>query len=192
MKRTTLLTLFLALAIAQLYGCAAVVVAGAATAATVAHDRRTAGRFMDDQTLELQAESRIRDDQSIRDKVRINVTSINGIVLLTGEAETKEARNKVLTHVRKVEAIRRIHDYIRISPPADSDSVSDDVWITTKIKTKQTTSKGVDPSAVKVVTSNRVVYLMGLVGQQEAKKATEIARTRKGVNKVVKLFEYTD
>ena len=43
---------------------------------------------------------------------------------------------------------------------------------------------------VKVVTEAAVVYLLGVVTEQEAAAAVEIARTTSGVRKVVKLFEY--
>ena len=43
---------------------------------------------------------------------------------------------------------------------------------------------------VKVVTEAGTTYLMGLVTEREGTAATEIARTTKGVQKVVRVFEY--
>ena len=43
---------------------------------------------------------------------------------------------------------------------------------------------------MKVTTEAGVVYLMGIVTEQEAADAVEIARTTGGVRKVVKIFEY--
>lgn len=175
-----------------LQGCAAAVVAGAATGATVATDRRTTGKMWDDQTLELKGEKLIAQDKILDNKVRVNVTSMNGIVLLTGEAETTALRKRALTHVRRVQGVRRIHNHIRIAPRRSFSDSSHDKWITSKIKTKQATTKGVGPTHVKVVTANSVVYLMGLVKRAEADVATKLARETKGVTRVVKLFEYTD
>ena len=42
---------------------------------------------------------------------------------------------------------------------------------------------------VKVYTENRVVYLMGLLSQQEAEQAINIAQNSKGAKKVVSLIE---
>jgi osmotically-inducible protein OsmY len=177
-----------------LQGCAAALVAGGATGVAVATDRRTTGRLIDDQTLELNAQKLIAEDSQLKGKVRVNVTSMNGIVLLTGEATTTSVRDRALSKIRTVEGVRRINNHIRIAAPATplSQSRTNDKWITSKIKGKQTTTKGVGPTHVKVVTANSVVYLMGLVQRSEADVATKLARETKGVTRVVKLFEYTD
>ncbi|MEX2353048.1 MAG: BON domain-containing protein [Gammaproteobacteria bacterium] len=44
----------------------------------------------------------------------------------------------------------------------------------------------------KVVTDKGVVYLMGISTRSQADIATDIARRTSGVQKVVKLFQYTD
>jgi osmotically-inducible protein OsmY len=44
----------------------------------------------------------------------------------------------------------------------------------------------------KVVTENGIVYLMGLLSRQEADAVTNATRQVGGVQRVVKLFEYTD
>ena len=43
---------------------------------------------------------------------------------------------------------------------------------------------------VKVLTEANVVYLMGIVSQEEGDAAAEIARTTQGAKSVVKVFEY--
>ena len=47
-----------------------------------------------------------------------------------------------------------------------------------------------DPSRVKVVTERGVVYLMGLINEQEGDAVTSTVRRVNGVQRVVKLFEY--
>ncbi len=190
MNRYPLLAVALALIMVQ--GCAAVVVAGAAGGATVAHDRRTTGRFIDDQTLELKVGKLIGDDTALDKKVHVNVTSINGIVLLTGEAQSAELRDRVLGLTRGVNGVRRVYNHVRVAAPASLGDVSHDKWLYTKIKAKQMTANDVDPTRVKVVTSNSVAYLMGLVTRAEAEAHTQIARQTKGVTQVVRIFEYID
>jgi osmotically-inducible protein OsmY len=72
---------------------------------------------------------------------------------------------------------------------------SSDSIITAKVKVKIlgiTGEKDNDGLRTKVVTENGVVYLMGLLTRQEADAVTGVARQVGGVQKVVKLFEYTD
>ena len=61
-----------------------------------------------------------------------------------------------------------------------------------KIKTKLTTAKEIDPFYVKVVTENGVVYLMGMLNHAEADQAVDIVTKSAGVQRVVKIFEYID
>jgi osmotically-inducible protein OsmY len=50
-------------------------------------------------------------------------------------------------------------------------------------------SKDLFANAFKVVTERGIVYLMGRVTQREADRATDIARSTGGVQKVVRLLE---
>jgi osmotically-inducible protein OsmY len=54
------------------------------------------------------------------------------------------------------------------------------------------TTKNLKSGSIKVVTENGVVYLMGIVSHQQADIAADIARQVSGVQKVVKVFQYSD
>ena len=51
-------------------------------------------------------------------------------------------------------------------------------------------TKELKSTLVKVVTENDTVYLMGIVTENEAKMAVDVARNVEGVKRVVKIFEY--
>lgn len=174
-----------------LAGCAEAIVAGGAAGAVVASDRRTAGSFIDDQGIELKASAAISKDPALKD-VHVNVTSMNGVVLLTGEAPTEAQRDKILAHVRDVPRVWRVVNELRIAPPTAYSSRANDTWLTTKVKTKMLGDDKLDPVNIKVVTENGVVYLLGLAKRAEGDHAAELARQVGGVQKVVKLFEYQD
>jgi osmotically-inducible protein OsmY len=178
--------------VSLLPACAPVLVTGVAVGASVAHDRRTAGAVLDDQTVEMKAGATIATDHDVAKQVHINITSMNGIVLLTGEANTLEARDQVLTKVRSVQGIRRITNEIVIGPVSSIPSRTRDTWITGKVKTALLTEKDFDSTRIKVVTENSVVYLMGLVTQQEADTATRLASDVSGITRVVKVFEFVE
>jgi len=44
-------------------------------------------------------------------------------------------------------------------------------------------------NAIKVVTERGTVYLMGIVTEREANRATDLARSVSGVQKVVRVFQ---
>jgi osmotically-inducible protein OsmY len=174
-----------------LNGCAAVVVGGAATGANVAHDRRTTGTFIEDEAIELKSLKVLSEDKDFSRQVHLNVTSFNTIVLVSGEAPSAELRQRAIDIVRNIPKVTHVHDEISIAGPSSLMSRSADTLITTKVKTKLIAEKNLDGTHVKVVTENGVVYLMGLLNREDADRATEIARQTGGVQKVVKLFQYS-
>ena len=175
-----------------LQACVPVVVGGAAVGAGAAHDRRTLGAIIDDENIELKAAAKIGLDADLKKLVHVNVTSMNGIVLLTGEAATTETRDQILTHVRAVNGVRRITNELRIAEPSPFGSRSKDSLITSAVKSRFLVTKHLDPTRVKVVTETSVVYLMGMVTHADGDLAAERAATIEGVALIVKVFEFID
>ena len=175
-----------------LHACAVAVVAGGATGVTVAHDRRTTGTFIEDQAIELKANKGFYTDKELYEQAHLNVTSYNTVVLVTGETPSEELRNRAIDIVRNIPKVTHVHNEITIAAPSAMVSRSSDTLITAKVKTKLLTVKGFDGTRTKVVTEKGVVYLMGLLTREKSDIATNIARQVGGVQKVVKLFQYTN
>ena len=172
-----------------LAACAPVIVAGAAGAALVATDRRSAGAQLDDTTIETRIATTVAGRYG--DTVHFNVTSYNGIVLLTGEVPDAAVRSDIYALARGTERVRAVHDELVIGPPTDLSARTNDSYITSKVKSRFLESDKFSATQVKVVTERSVVYLMGLVSRVEADAAAQIASTTTGVARVVKLFEIT-
>lgn len=193
LKRITLAGLLLGTLLLQ--GCAGLVVGGAATGAAVAHDRRSAGTVIDDQIIELKALDAVLSDPALFEQAHIRIVSYNANVLVAGQAPSDELSQHAFALVKAIPGVRRVHREIQIAAPSSLLTRSSDSWITTKTKTGLFNVEGLpdfDPSRVKVVTENGSVFLMGLVTRQEGDAATDIARHIRGVQRVVKLFEYQD
>jgi osmotically-inducible protein OsmY len=173
-----------------LAGCAPLLVAGAVGgAALVATDRRSVGAQTDDEAIELKMSNNI--GAGYGDRVHVNVTSYNGIVLLTGEVPTQDLVGAIGEIARTTAKVRRIHNEITVGSVSDVGSRSNDSYITSKVKTRFVeANKTFSATHVKVVTERQVVYLMGLVRRDEGDAAGQIAATTSGVSRVVKLFEY--
>jgi osmotically-inducible protein OsmY len=191
MSKFKLILLFV-ITLMTLQGCATAVVTGVATGASVLHDRRTTGTVIDDEAIELKASRAFYNDKNLYNQSHINVTSYNGIVLVTGEVLTESLKQQVSAIVSNIEKVRRVHNELMIAAPSALPSRSSDAWITSKIKAKYTAEKGLDPFYIKVVTEHGVVYLMGIVSQAEAEKASQIAAKSAGVQRVIKIFEYSN
>ncbi|MEJ2761513.1 MAG: BON domain-containing protein [Gammaproteobacteria bacterium] len=182
----------LLLALPLLGGCVAAAVTATAAGAAVAVDKRTTGTMIDDEGIELKAMNTISKNKELADSTHINVISYNNRVLVIGEAPTEEMRQQVIDIVRGIPKVTHVYDEITIAAPSSFMSRSSDTVITSKVKTRMLANGDVSGLDIKVVTEDGVVYLMGLVGRDEGDKATQIARTTGGVQKVVKLFQYTD
>ena len=174
-----------------LSSCAPALVAGATTGAVAANDQRTIRVFIDDAAIEAKTRSILSQEDDLA-KVHINITSINGVVLLTGEVLSSEKQALTLKKVGQIHGVRRIVDELRAVAVTNLRSRAKDTWLTGKVKTSLISNDQVDSTHIKVVTANKTVYLMGLVSQLEARFAANSARKVKGISRVVKLFEYID
>lgn len=189
MNRTLSAWLAASALVVGLAGCATpVVLGGAALGGMVAIDRRTAGTQIEDETIELRSSNRIHG--AFGDKVHVNVTSYNRQVLVTGEVGTAEARQEVERIVGGVENVRSVVNELAVMPSTTLGQRSNDTFITGKMRASLVDAKDLSANSFKVVTERNVVYLMGLVRQREAARATSIARGVTGVSKVVRVFEY--
>jgi len=178
-----------AVAMPLLSSCVPVVVAGAAGgAALVATDRRTTGTQVDDEGVELKLGQQITAQYG--DRVHVNATSYNGVVLLTGEVPDQGVWAGVGNLAKNTEKVRVVQNELVVAPLTDIGNRTNDTYITSKVKTRFIEANKFPPNAVKVVTERGVVYLLGIVTRPEGDSAGETAATTEGVLKVVKVFEY--
>jgi osmotically-inducible protein OsmY len=193
LTRLTLLATTLILIIG-LQGCVPLIVGGGAAGVSMIHDRRTAGAAMEDQNIELKAVRLEYDDPEIKDRTSVSATSYNMLVLLTGQAETEELRDRYVDKIKQIPHVKKVVDEIQIGPTSSLAQNSSDSYITSKVKVKMFDIEipDFDPTRVKIITEMGTVYLMGLLTHQEADAVVEKARYVEGVTRVVKVFEYVD
>lgn len=172
-------------------GCAPVIVAaGVGATALVATDRRSTGAQIDDQSIELKIVTAA--GSSYGDSIHLNVTSYNGVVLLTGEVPSTAVRDDIVKVAKTTDRVKGVENQLVIDPLADMSGRTNDSYITSKVKARFVESDKLSTHNVKVVTERSTVYLMGIVTRDEGAAAGEIAATTSGVARVVKLFEYTN
>ena len=172
-----------------LSGCIPLVIGGVAGTAAVATDRRTTGAQLDDELIEDKTTAELLERYKGRE-VHLNVTSYNGIVLLSGEAPTADVKLEIENTVRRMPKVRNVQNEMVVGPATDLGSRTNDTFITSKVKARFIEANKFQINHVKVVTERAVVYLLGIVRPDEGNAAADIARTTSGVQRVVKVFEY--
>jgi osmotically-inducible protein OsmY len=186
--------LFLVVLIICLYplpGCAPLIVAaGASAGGVVIYDERSLDTMYHDAEITEQAQYTIKSDPDLKKLSHLNVSSFNRTVLIVGQVSQAELRAKAYKLVSEVSGITRIHNAITVENLTSAKTRSNDIWITTKVKSALLAEKGLRSAQIKVVTENKTVYLLGLVTQKNGDIASNVARSVTGVNKVVRAFEY--
>jgi osmotically-inducible protein OsmY len=166
----------------------AVIAVGAGSAAMVAADPRTTGTQVDDEGIEIKVADQARTQYG--DKIHLNVTSYNGVVLLTGEVPDQGAWASIGAIAKSTPKVRSVQNELVVAPISELGNRTNDTYITSKVKARMVEANKFPPNAVKVVTERGVVYLMGTVTRPQGDAAGEIAATTEGVLRVVKVFEY--
>jgi osmotically-inducible protein OsmY len=173
---------------ASLSACVPLVLGGAAVGgAFVATDRRTSGAQLEDEGIELRTNNRI--GQALSENAHVNVTSYNRQVLLTGEVPTAADQQKLQELVLKVENVRSVVNEVSVLGASSLAQRSSDTLVTGKVKATLVDAKDVQSNVFKVITERGTVYLMGRVSLREANRATDLARSISGVQKVVRVFD---
>ena len=188
LKKLCLLTTSIVL----LQGCVGLAAVGIVGGANVAADNRTVGQQLDDQTIEIAIYNAINKNEVLADQTNIQVTSINGSVLVVGQAPSTHLKELAISTINSVKNIKRLHNQLRIANVTSTATKANDVLLTSKVKANLFKSDEVEAVKIKVVTENAEVFLMGLVERGQANKAVDIARNVSGVNRVYKAFEYID
>lgn len=175
-----------------LSSCAAVVVGGIAAGALALHDRRPLPDLIEDQAIEMRATRAFQGDESLSHHTHIRVVSYNGIVLLAGEVPTERQHARAERITRELEGVRRVVNELAVRDPTNVGTRLKDTGLTARVKTAigNIDLEGFDATRVKVVSVRGNVYLMGLVTEREASAVLDKVRYIKGVNQVVKVFEY--
>ncbi|OCG06975.1 osmotically-inducible protein OsmY [Gilliamella sp. wkB178] len=187
MKKVALAAMLMS-SILMLQGCvAAVIGAGAGATAKVATDPRTAGTQVDDTTLNSRISMQLKDNGTSFIGSRISVSTYDGNALLVGQANSEQSE-KAESLTREVDGVKKVFNQIRMGEPVSAMTITNDAWITTKVKSQLILDAQTKARNIKVVTENSEVFLIGIVTPEEGKIAASLASKVKGVKKVITLF----
>lgn len=188
-------------------------VVGTTGAAQQADDDRRPLERLDDAWITTKVQSQYYLDTDVSGR-RIDVTTAEGVVTLTGEVRTDAERNLALRIARDTEGVRSVNDQLRVVPLPETQATTgqvrderapaapgeqarearddrgltdriDDGWITTKVQSHYYLDTDIRGRDVDVTTMNNVVTLSGHVrSEAERQEAIRIARETDGVQRV--------
>lgn len=126
-----------------LSGCAGLFIAGAATTANLVTDTRTTKEIWQDNNIEFEIAA-IGNKAPYRGKVRIVASSYNGTVVLMGQASTSEERSGFEQQARSIKGVQVLHNQVKVKAPLSVSQISNDSWITTKVKSALLTDESLN------------------------------------------------
>jgi osmotically-inducible protein OsmY len=168
-------------------GCAPLMLGGAVGGGVFGAHPPPSGAQLEDQGIELKALNRV--SALAGERGHVNVTSYNRMVLITGEVANEADKAAIEQAVGQIENVRSIVNELAVTAPSTLGSRSNDVVLTSKVKASLIDAKDLQANAFKVVTERGQVFLLGRVTEREANRASDVARSISGVQKVVRVFE---
>lgn len=154
---------------------------------------RSTGSRIDDGAIETMIKVNLNAaDDALRES-NIDVVSFNQTVLLVGQVPNQELKN-LATRVATTSnsRVKTVYNELEVAGDTSFLSRTNDIWLSTKLKSLMLVNDDVEGLRTKVVTENGVVYLMGLLTRSEADQAVDLVSKASGVTKVVRAFEYID
>ena len=175
-KRILLMPVFVAI---LLQGCSSMNVS----------DRRTTQSQIEDSAIELKAVSRLRDRFGSDKAISTSVVSFNRTALITGFAPDAATKLDIGMTVARIENVRQVVNEVQLTRPVSTNSYTQDVYLTTRVKLTLLDHRSINADTIKVVVVSSTVYLMGLVTEKEANEAASLTSRVPGVRRVVRAFE---
>ncbi|MBP6117397.1 MAG: BON domain-containing protein [Neisseriaceae bacterium] len=196
MKRWIKTLVVSAVMVSGLTGCPAFIVGGAAVGGLAATDRRSVGAQTDDSVIEAQVAASIANYWQAnpvaagQPQPNVKVISYNRHGLLLGYVASEAEKTMAERALRAQPNVAKVYNYINVAPgDRKFGNVSQDTWITSKIRTNLLNAQGFIPNRVKVITYDGVTYVFGILTPAEQAAATAQISATSGVQRVVTLYE---
>ena len=116
------------------------------------------GNKVDDQTLEYKVNQILGYQLP---EASFTVVSYGQKILLAGQVPTALDKTKAVIAVTNTTGVNKVWNYLTVGENEDSKDIAKDAYLTSAAKTRLIAQKGVNTNNIKVVTSNKVVYLLG-------------------------------
>lgn len=159
------------------------------TGAMMLYDRHNLYEKFDDYQIAASVNLALFQDKTFkRPDAVVDVAIFNNDILIAGHVPTNRLRHIALKRIKALEGYRRIYNQLAVNHEENHNI--EDSWITAKIRSKILADSSIEPNDFKIITVDRIVYVMGDVKPSQAKVVLALASETSGVIRVVKLLNY--
>ncbi len=169
-----------------LNGCAGALVSTGAQAGIAVAENRSIGRKLDDTVIYTDLANQFvqADKTELLGKVTFNVRYAR--VMLTGNVKSEEDAQKAVELSWKAKGVTEVINELNVSPDKTILDTAGDALIKRNLEARLLITKGVWVINYSIDVTNGTAYLIGRVKDQaELDRALNVARTTKGVKRVV-------
>ncbi len=171
-------------------GCTAIALGTVATiGATASQDPRSIGTQIDDTNAVARISLRLSEIEGLSEASDIEVDVFNRQLLLTGTIDDATWQPQINAVLTGDPYLRKSHNQIRIGMRLSTSMQAKDILIANALRAKLLMNKEIESNRINVVVNGGDVFLMGLLDNQQATRAVEIARNINNVKSVVRVFE---
>jgi osmotically-inducible protein OsmY len=171
-------------------GCTAIALGTVATiGATASQDPRSIGTQIDDTNAVARISLRLSEIEGLSDVSDIEVDVFNRQLLLTGTIDDANWQTQINAVLAAEPYLRKTHNQVRVGLRLSTSMQAKDILIANALRAKLLVNNEIESNRINVVVSGGDVFLMGLLDNQQATRAVEIARNINNVKSVVRVFE---
>jgi osmotically-inducible protein OsmY len=171
-------------------GCTAIALGTVATiGATASQDPRSIGTQIDDTNAVARISLRLSEIEGLSDVSDIEVDVFNRQLLLTGTIDDAKWQTQINAVLAAEPYLRKTHNQVRVGLRLSTSMQAKDILIANALRAKLLVNNEIESNRINVVVSGGDVFLMGLLDNQQATRAVEIARNINNVKSVVRVFE---
>jgi len=169
------------------YACspARVVASGGATTMVVAEGDRSLGSIVDDATIKINIAAKFLNAGNNL-FVNVNISVLEGRVLLTGLIENQEARIEAVRLVWEVEGVKEVINEVQLGNRSTIKDYANDLWINTQAKAVAAKSIGLRSVSYNFETIQGKIYVAGITSRQDQLQTMlDALKTIKGVKEII-------
>jgi len=170
------------------FGCLAFVVLGLNACQFLSNDQNRDPRAQDLDLREV-IQSVLGVDYEDDSDVKTHVYIQNGVVLVTGNVATKEQKSDIAALLSKIVGIKTLHNELVVGEATGIGARVGDGILQNRVRLAFLNHAEIPHGKMQVVVRDNVVYLLGIVTEEERDYTNKIVENLNGVERLVSLLE---